>query len=119
MHIVRDEGVQPFYVLIPLGWFMRVFARLSAMGRTMFSSHTVIVRFDDVSDMSSASVARLTRLASTKLRIYYKKMKDFEEVDRLSRLTKESDPIADDVDYDVSPDGYIGFTIMARDPRRV
>ena len=77
------------------------------------------VRFDDVSDMSSATVKRLTRLASTKLQIYYRKMQDFEEVDRLSRLTEDHDPIADDVSFNVSPDGYIRFTIMARYPRRM
>ena len=119
MLIVRDEAVEPFYVVMPLGWFMRVFALLGPMGRTFFSSHTVTVRFDDVSDMSSATVKRLTRLASTKLRIYYRKMKDFEEVDRLSRLTEDHDPIADDVSFNVSPDGYIRFTVMACYPRRM
>lgn len=50
-------------------------------------------------------------------------MKDFEEVDRLSRLTKESDPIADDVthdvSYNVSPMDTSDSTIMACDPRRI
>lgn len=41
MLIIRDEGVEPFYVVMPLGWFMQVFARLGLMGRTMFSLHTV------------------------------------------------------------------------------
>ena len=41
MLIIRDKGVEPFYVFMPLGWFMRVFALLDPMGRTMFSLHTV------------------------------------------------------------------------------
>ena len=92
---------------------------MGTMGRTMFSLQTVTVRLAGVSDMSSATVAKLTKLASTKLRIYYCKMKDFEEVDRLRFLTKDSDPVADGVSFNMSLEGYIQFTIMAYHPRRI
>ena len=118
MQINREEGVENFYVVIPLGWFLRVFARLSCMGRVMFSSQTVTVRLDDTRDMSHDTIKRLMRLASTKLRIYYRKMKDFEEVDRLSRQTSSTDAIASGVETSVDPIyGFIRFTIMPYHPR--